>query len=576
MFDAFWRKHRVSRLSIGGPTLFIIALCSCASFVLVLRSSSLEKGLASSGTPAIERAEQRGFADFNSLIEISMSKSKTAATMSAEALAGRPGTLTPDQEVKLFYLWQATLKVFGVYAQGDGSELNVTNGAGENDGASETVTQTPQQERLLDNPGIEKKKRVSFFGRRRQQKDSETQSALPPTDATTHVPPTLLSSSVEENDKYGQTKEFQQALASQTPEDLRAAFWSMVKHDHPDGLLLRFLRARKWDVERALVMLVSTMHWRGQEMHVDDDVIKEGEGGALQATQGPDIEVKKEAEDFLAQLRIGKSYIHGLDKHGRPVCVTRVRLHRQGEQSEKSLERFTVYLIETARLLLNPPVDTAALLFDMTNFSLANMDYAPVRFMIKCFEANYPESLGVVVVHKAPWVFQGIWTIIKGWLDPVVAAKVHFTRSLEDLEEFIPRDRIAKDLGGDEDWSYNYVEPAPDENSLMLDEAVRNTLLADREKIVREFEATTRKWIALSTGAVEKADVLVKRNELAERLRKNYWQLDPYIRARTIYDRIGMICGGGEIKFYPGEMAVEKRTTEAEPIGHETSPDDVD
>lgn len=43
----------------------------------------------------------------------------------------------------------------------------------------------------------------------------------------------------------------------------------------------------------------------------------------------------------------------------------------------------------------------------MTNFSMANMDYTPVKFMIKCFEANYPESLGTVLVHKAPWIFQG-------------------------------------------------------------------------------------------------------------------------------------------------------------------------
>ena len=62
----------------------------------------------------------------------------------------------------------------------------------------------------------------------------------------------------------------------------------------------------------------------------------------------------------------------------------------------------------------------------MTGFSLANMvcctapsppetfvdskllqDYTPVKFMIKCFEANYPESLGTVLVYKAPWVFQG-------------------------------------------------------------------------------------------------------------------------------------------------------------------------
>ena len=30
-----------------------------------------------------------------------------------------------------------------------------------------------------------------------------------------------------------------------------------------------------------------------------------------------------------------------------------------------------------------------------------------MKFMIKVFEANYPESLGVVLVHKSPWIFQG-------------------------------------------------------------------------------------------------------------------------------------------------------------------------
>lgn len=47
------------------------------------------------------------------------------------------------------------------------------------------------------------------------------------------------------------------------------------------------------------------------------------------------------------------------------------------------------------------------IIFDMTNFTLANMDYAPVKFIIKCFEANYPESLGAVLIHNAPWIFSG-------------------------------------------------------------------------------------------------------------------------------------------------------------------------
>ena len=46
-------------------------------------------------------------------------------------------------------------------------------------------------------------------------------------------------------------------------------------------------------------------------------------------------------------------------------------------------------------------------MFEMTGFTLANMDYVPVKFIIKCFEANYPESLGVILIHNAPWVFKG-------------------------------------------------------------------------------------------------------------------------------------------------------------------------
>lgn len=41
-----------------------------------------------------------------------------------------------------------------------------------------------------------------------------------------------------------------------------------------------------------------------------------------------------------------------------------------------------------------------------------------MKFMIKCFEANYPESLGSVLIHKAPWVFSSEYTSI----DPTLAA----------------------------------------------------------------------------------------------------------------------------------------------------------
>jgi len=200
----------------------------------------------------------------------------------------------------------------------------------------------------------------------------------------------------------------------------------------------------------------------------------------------------------------------------------------------------------------------------MTNFALANMDYSPVKFMIKVFEANYPESLGAVLVHKAPWIFQGFWKIIRAWLDPVVAGKIHFTDSVKDLEEFIPRSQIIKELGGDEDWEYKYIDPTPGENDAMKEDAPREKLLKERHDHVLEYQKKTFQWIALGTGQ-EAEKVKAERHVLARKLDENYWKLDPYIRARTYYDRYGMISKDGKINFYPPP-----------PSEPETSSDDVD
>ena len=255
--------------------------------------------------------------------------------MPSAALPGRPGNLTKEQEVRLQEMWTATLKVFGVSGFNDG-----TNG----DAASTTGSEVAEQAGTV---GLEKKKkkRVTLFSRKHHD-DAGTEDAE-------------IVSAMDGNDKYGQTKEFHKLLESQSPEAIRTAFWSMVKHDDPDGLLLRFLRARKWDVQNALIMLVSTMHWRMQGMHVDDDIVRRGERGALEDSASSNSSTKKEGHDFLTQMRLGKSFLHGTDKEGRPITVVRVKLHKQGEQSDASLERFTVYTIETARLLLSPTVDTA-------------------------------------------------------------------------------------------------------------------------------------------------------------------------------------------------------------------------
>lgn len=251
--------------------------------------------------------------------------------MTGETLPGRPGTLTPEQDEKLREFWIEVMKVFGVIDQDQARALKASIG-----GVAPTISKAPS---VSDK---KEKKKHSWFSRSDNSEETAKGGA-----------------SAADVDKYGQTEQFKHALANMSPEVLRAAFWSMVKHDHPDGLLLRFLRARKWDVEKALVMMVSTMHWRAVEVHVDDDVIVNGEEHMFINSQSTDPKTRKWGQDFLNQQTMGKSYMHGTDLQGRPCCFIRVRLHHAGDQTEEAQERFTVFIIETSRLLLNPPVDTA-------------------------------------------------------------------------------------------------------------------------------------------------------------------------------------------------------------------------
>ena len=271
---------------------------------------------------------------------LALQAQKYPDVMATQQPPGRPGNLTPEQEVKLKEMWAQTLEIFGVAPEGTHTNGTVT---------PTTVPGTPDPSAESKKP---KSKGMGLFSRK--SKSNDTGSG---TDGG--------------NDKHGQSQEFQHALASQKPEELREAFWSMVKHDHPDALLLRFLRARKWDVHAALVMFVSTIHWRAKEMHVDDDIMINGEEHAVKESKAGNAAEKKEGGDFMAQLRMGKSFLHGTDKDGRPCCYVRVKLHKQGEQSEKSLERFTVYTIETTRMMLKPPIDTAvSICADLLAFNL--------------------------------------------------------------------------------------------------------------------------------------------------------------------------------------------------------------
>jgi hypothetical protein len=203
-----------------------------------------------------------------------------------------------------------------------------------------------------------------------------------------------------------------------------------------DAIILRFLRARKFDVDQSYDMLYNMLKFRLEFQQIGVD------------TLNPMM-----CEN---ELKTGKSYYHNYDKEGRPVCYIRARLHDPSQTDTMENQRYTVLMMEYGKSLLRPPGETVTIVFDMNKTTLKNIDIKSVQFMVTTLTNYYPESLGKVLILYATWIVNGAWKIVRPWLDPVTAAKVLFIKP-EELTNYIDAENLPVEYGGKDPFEYNYT-----------------------------------------------------------------------------------------------------------------------
>lgn len=425
---------------------------------------------------------------------------------------GRVETLTAEQELVFKQVWAYLLVFFGYKVNGASITRTVSRRS-----TSSTVATTESKKRgVLGRFKLGKKRSKSID-------KSEAEGATVERVLTHRSSTSITSLTASINTSLHPT------LKELDPKRTFEAFWQFLRHDSPDNLLLRFVRARKWDVDNSMNMMSRTMKWRGEGLK-PDQILRDGELGAMQ----------EDLPGVGIQFKLGKCIIRGHDRKNRPIVIVRPRFHHSKDQTVKEIEIFTLMMIEYARLMLTEPIDTCSVLFDLSGFTMSNMDYGAVSYIIKCFEAHYPESLGVLFVHKAPWIFGGIWKVVRKWLDPVVASKIIFTNSFEDLEEQIDRKYILKELGGDDAVPWEYPEPTFEANGHLEDDEALAAIEAERDALIDKFMHKTVAWV--EEGDPETSAALLQdKIALGRQLGDNYKRLDPYVRNRSCFDRLGMI-----------------------------------
>jgi hypothetical protein len=92
---------------------------------------------------------------------------------------------------------------------------------------------------------------------------------------------------------------------------------------------------------------------------------------------------------------------------------------------------------------------------DLREFGLAQcgqktMDQ--VKLYISTDNTCYPETLGKMLLINAPYVLSAVWGVVKGWLDARTRNKIEIVSSaeasLKRLRDFIPEDQIPAEYGG--------------------------------------------------------------------------------------------------------------------------------
>ncbi|XP_024522005.1 phosphatidylinositol/phosphatidylcholine transfer protein SFH1-like isoform X2 [Selaginella moellendorffii] len=210
--------------------------------------------------------------------------------------------------------------------------------------------------------------------------------------------------------------------------------------------LVRFLKARSFDVWKAKAMYEAMLQWRAE---VRADAIK----------QEFDFQERDATQELYPR------FYHKVDKLGRPIYIERLGKLRLEELFKvTSMERMLLDHIKEWEIFVDVRLPAASrdagraitqslAILDLKGVVVKHVSKQVrqfVRAILRIDQDFYPEFLGKMVIVNAPVYFKALWSIVKPWLDNQTQKKieVHGTNYVPRLLELVDAESLPSFLGG--------------------------------------------------------------------------------------------------------------------------------